>query len=48
MKKINAAKLEKQRLAEGGSLPAPAEKGHESFPSYEEYHGGDPENKYRK
>lgn len=47
MKKVNAAKIEEQRLIDGGSLPAPAEKGHESFPTYSEYHPGDPTNKYR-
>lgn len=47
LKKINAAKLEEQRLAEGGALPAPPEKGPESFPKYPDYHVGDPENKYK-
>ncbi|CAH2102220.1 unnamed protein product [Euphydryas editha] len=47
MKKVNAAKIEEQRLIDGGSLPAPVEKGHESFPTYSEYHPGDPTNKYR-
>lgn len=48
MKKINAAKLEAKRLTEGGALPTPAEKGHESFPTYSEYHGGDPDNEFKK
>ncbi|XP_045769759.1 NADH dehydrogenase [ubiquinone] 1 alpha subcomplex assembly factor 2 isoform X1 [Maniola jurtina] len=47
LKKINAAKLEQQRLAEGGSLPAAVERGPQSFPKYPDYHGGDPENKYK-
>ncbi|XP_046978276.1 NADH dehydrogenase [ubiquinone] 1 alpha subcomplex assembly factor 2 [Vanessa cardui] len=47
MKKVNAAKIEKQRLLDGGSLPEPVEKGHESFPTYSEFTPGDPTNKYR-
>ncbi|XP_049883586.1 NADH dehydrogenase [ubiquinone] 1 alpha subcomplex assembly factor 2 [Pectinophora gossypiella] len=45
MKKENAAKLEAKRLAEGGDLPVAPERGHLSFPKYEEYHAGDPEGK---
>ncbi|XP_045491465.1 NADH dehydrogenase [ubiquinone] 1 alpha subcomplex assembly factor 2 [Colias croceus] len=41
MKKVNAAKIEQNRLAEGGSLPAPADKGPESYPKYKDYHVGD-------
>ncbi|XP_026759082.1 NADH dehydrogenase [ubiquinone] 1 alpha subcomplex assembly factor 2 [Galleria mellonella] len=44
LKKINAAKIETKRLAEGGSLPTTPIKGPESFPTYSEYHTGDPEN----
>ncbi|KAJ2948074.1 hypothetical protein O0L34_g9873 [Tuta absoluta] len=44
MKKENAAKLEAQRLAEGGDLPAIPEKGPMSFPKYDDLHPGDPEN----
>ncbi|CAH0405216.1 unnamed protein product [Chilo suppressalis] len=50
-KKINAAKIEEKRLAEGGALPTPVERGAQSFPTYPEYHTGDPsinpKNKYR-
>lgn len=45
MKKINAAKLEAKRLAEGGALPTMPEK---SFPVYPDFQPGDPENKYPK
>ncbi|CAD0194995.1 unnamed protein product [Chrysodeixis includens] len=45
MKKLNAAKIEEKRLAEGGSLPSIPERGHNSFPTYPEYTPGDPENK---
>ncbi|XP_075975549.1 NADH dehydrogenase [ubiquinone] 1 alpha subcomplex assembly factor 2 [Anticarsia gemmatalis] len=45
MKKINAAKIEEQRLAEGGSLPTLPERGHESFPVYPGMSPGDPDNK---
>ncbi|XP_041975425.1 NADH dehydrogenase [ubiquinone] 1 alpha subcomplex assembly factor 2 [Aricia agestis] len=48
MKKLNAEKIEAQRLADGGSLPSPIEKGQQSFPTYKEFYGGDPENKFRK
>lgn len=44
MKKINAAKIEAKRLAEGGSLPTVPEKGHHSFPVYPDYHPGEPQN----
>ncbi|XP_059051204.1 NADH dehydrogenase [ubiquinone] 1 alpha subcomplex assembly factor 2 [Achroia grisella] len=44
LKKENAAKIEAKRLAEGGSLPTTPIKGAESFPTYSEYHTGDPEN----
>ncbi|XP_013197079.1 NADH dehydrogenase [ubiquinone] 1 alpha subcomplex assembly factor 2 [Amyelois transitella] len=43
LKKINAAKIEEKRLTEGGSLPAPPLRGAESFPKYEEYHTGHPD-----
>lgn len=43
LKKENAAKIEAQRLADGGSLPAPPIRGAQSFPTYQEFHTGDPE-----
>ncbi|XP_028159064.1 NADH dehydrogenase [ubiquinone] 1 alpha subcomplex assembly factor 2 [Ostrinia nubilalis] len=43
LKKINASKIEEKRLAEGGSLPTPVERGAQSFPTYPEYHTGHPE-----
>lgn len=46
MKKVNAAKIEAKRLAEGGSLPSVPERGHQSFPMYPDLKPGDPENKY--
>ncbi|KAL0850923.1 hypothetical protein ABMA28_006831 [Loxostege sticticalis] len=42
LKKINAAKIEEKRLTDGGSLPTPVERGAQSFPTYSEYHTGDP------
>ncbi|CAK1602316.1 unnamed protein product [Parnassius mnemosyne] len=48
MKKENAAKIETQRLADGGSLPAPPKRGPQSFPTYPDFHGGDPTNQYKK
>ncbi|CAB3241051.1 unnamed protein product [Arctia plantaginis] len=45
LKKENAAKLEAKRLAEGGSLPVVPDRGHESFPTYQDLPSGDPENK---
>ncbi|KAJ8736134.1 hypothetical protein PYW08_006790 [Mythimna loreyi] len=45
MKKINAAKLEAKRLAEGGSLPSVPERGAQSFPVYPDFQPGDPDNK---
>lgn len=47
MKKVNAAKLEAERLLEQGSLPSQVERGPQPFPKYPEFHGGDPENKYK-
>ncbi|XP_053621274.1 NADH dehydrogenase [ubiquinone] 1 alpha subcomplex assembly factor 2 [Plodia interpunctella] len=44
LKKINAAKIEEKRLAEGGSLPVPPERGPETYPTYPEYHTGHPDN----
>ncbi|KAJ0182344.1 hypothetical protein K1T71_001713 [Dendrolimus kikuchii] len=43
LKKENAAKIEAQRLADGGSLPSRPERGAQSFPTYSEYTTGDPE-----
>ncbi|XP_072937843.1 NADH dehydrogenase [ubiquinone] 1 alpha subcomplex assembly factor 2 [Epargyreus clarus] len=48
MKKVNAANIETKRLTDGGSLPAPAERGPQSYPTYSEFHGGDPNDKYKK
>ncbi|CAK1540230.1 unnamed protein product [Leptosia nina] len=47
MKKINAEKLEQARLAEGGALPTPVERGPQSYPKYKDYHVGDVEDKHR-
>ncbi|KAG6458152.1 NADH dehydrogenase [ubiquinone] 1 alpha subcomplex assembly factor 2 [Manduca sexta] len=51
LKKENAAKLEAKRLQEGGATPSIPEKGPQSFPVYDEFHTGDPEdhpNKQKK
>lgn len=40
LKKVNAAKIETKRLADGGSLPSVPVKGAQSFPVYSEYHHG--------
>ncbi|KAL4716911.1 hypothetical protein ACJJTC_012722 [Scirpophaga incertulas] len=42
LKKINAARIEEERLKDGGLLPTPIERGAQSFPTYSEYHTGDP------
>ncbi|CAH2050747.1 unnamed protein product, partial [Iphiclides podalirius] len=48
MKQENAAQLEAKRLADGGSLPTPPERGPQSFPKYSEYHSGDPSKSHKK
>ncbi|XP_014356537.2 uncharacterized protein LOC106709282 [Papilio machaon] len=48
LKQENAAKIEAKRLLDGGSLPTTPERGAQTFPTYTEYYGGDPENEHRK
>lgn len=48
LKKVNAAKIEAKRLAEGGSLPAVPERGAASYPVYPDLHGGEMEGKVNK